>query len=764
MKPCNRPDCPLYEAPYVGFELFSEPSTQKRLAIVGEAPGHQEAFQNRPFIGPSGEMLRKILSHFEVDLDEVLITNVCACLPNDDSGSIRAPSATELECCAERLRAELQSFQPTQIIAVGGTAAEVLATPLPITSAHGCFFYNEDYKCNVLPTLHPAHVLRTPEAFRDILEDIRVGIEGGEPTKIVVEKVLVDATNFEACLQALERGEKALDCETTDLNPLTDKVRYIGITNDSSKCCIFSDSFLRSGDYLAKFKQFIERNTFVTQNGNQFDRPFLRTNYDIDLKIHFDTMLAHYILDERTGTHSLNQLARRYLGLPFYKEKGKKTALPDDSIYGLRELDVLAADASVTLQIAGILGLQLSSDEKQLLEFLLSASEALGEVELEGILVDKDYLQELEARYAQEENILEEELRELLGDYSFNVNSSKQVAKVLYDDLRLPVKGTRTTNVKRLEELLEDFGENVVVNKIAALRQHKHIRATYIKGLLGRIDEDSKVRTSYQITGTPTGRLSSRNPNLQNVPQVLGPVIRNAFVAAPGQVLIEGDYSQLELRVAAWYSEEDTLVEAFKQNVDIHAATASQIFNKPLEQVTSNERHIAKMFNFGMIYGRQAKSMAKQLKISVPEAEKYLKDYFGRLPKLKAWLDSVKKLAIDVGEVSTPLHRTRRFPLICDANFLEAQNQAANMPIQSLASDICLTALTTLHRLSNEGKMYKVLLTVHDSILCTTQEQHLHEVIEIMRNVMQNVPFDSPNIEFKVDFKVGKRWGDLKKL
>jgi len=330
------------------------------------------------------------------------------------------------------------------------------------------------------------------------------------------------------------------------------------------------------------------------------------------------------------------------------------------------------------------------------------------------------------------------------------------VGEFLYGKLKL--KGV-STDRGTLERIVD---QHEVVGSILEYRQLQTLKGTFIEGLLSRVSSDSRVRADFLLHGTVTGRLSSRDPNLQNIPILVGPLIRDAFAATPRWTLVKADYNQLELRCAAYYSRDELLMKYYEENKDVHKMVASEVFSVPEERVTERQRYIAKYIDFGIIYGRGAKSLAfGELKCSVAEAQRYIDSFLSRFQGLARWMEKIKNQAITQGYVTTPFGRKRRFPIILDSNREEISRQAVNAPIQSMASDICLTALTRLYN-RFDPEIARILLTVHDEILMESRE--VDEIIPIIKYEMEeNCSIESP-VSFKVDIKIGQRWGSLEKV
>ncbi len=562
------------------------------------------------------------------------------------------------------------------------------------------------------------------------------------------------------------QGYAVVDIETSGVDPLVDRILRIGLlVHPSQALIIYPTAWAGCGRWQLKALLEDGRICWVGHNGGLFDSQFLKTHLGIDWRPRFDTMLAHYSLDEESQTHSLKQLAVDYFNAPLYREALVKHQQSTDIKFAALPDDLLDEYLSWDLLFTWLLVPRLSEEmeregvRKVHDDLLVPASLALRDVELRGILVDQEYLVRVGSDLKKDK---EGRVKAIQGEYNvpgFNPNSPKQVAELLYQRARVPAPPGGSTAREYLEKI-----DHPLVKEILEIRTIERLISTYINGILKRVAPDGRIRTDFLLHRSSTGRLASSNPNLQNIPILYGPQIRDAFIATPGWELLEADYSQLELRVAAWYSGDEALCEAYRTGQDIHTLVASEIYKKPPEEVTKLERYMAKYVDFGILYGRGPKTLAEQLNCSVEEASLYIDRFFERFWGIYQWLQEQRRLARERGYVETPLGRRRRFSLITDDNLIDVEHQAGNSPIQSLASDLCLSALIRLNdRLDPD--VARVLLTVHDSILFEVRTGSLSEVVPIVRYEMsENLPIDGRGIPFEVELAVGERWGSLKEL
>ena len=737
--------------------------------IVGESPGRQEVIQNRPFIGPSGQLLEATIRQVNKPQGvPIYITNTVGCSRNGET-----PRTDTIRDCRDRLIEELKAAQPKAILLLGSIALPTLLKIGGVRDNRGRYFWSEELGCFCIPTYHPAAILRSPSLFGSFSRDVQKAFDlvvHGPPEPVEAPELIVCKTGKEleeAILKHARSSRAVCDVETSGLDPLLDRILRIGLAYDEKHVIIVYPSAWGEPWGYRALKMTLE-NTAVDWSGHnsRFDAQFLLTNLEIDWRPSFDTLLAHYCVDEHPG-HGLKTLAADFLGATNYAyelqkniEPGSKgfESVPDDVLD-----EYLGWDCLYSFQLIDVLNKEMTSEgtSSVLHEILMPADRALRDVELEGALLDIAYLDQLRENFTERAEGMIRELQRETRRPTFNPNSSKQVCELMYDVLRIPVgRAGRTSGAEVMEAYKAEYP---ILEKILESRRLLKLRGTYVDGLLKRADKNNRVHASFNLFGTETGRLSCSNPNLQNIPTVFGPEIRRAFIAPPGWLVVEADYSQLELRVAAMLSGDTVLKQAYAEGRDIHRVVASQVFGVPEEEVTSDQRYIAKYIDFGILYGRQAQSLAEgELKCSVQEAQAYIDRFLGQFRELNDWIKHQQKSVLELGYVSTPTGRKRRFPLITDYNIGDVQRQAVNSPIQGTASDICVTALTRLHSILDPGAA-RIFSTVHDSILFYVREDAIDRIRDLVVGTMSSVPnmLFGTDLPFPVDFEVGDRWGDV---
>ncbi len=463
----------------------------------------------------------------------------------------------------------------------------------------------------------------------------------------------------------------------------------------------------------------------------------------------FDTMLAEYVLHPASRGFSLELVAERRLGLSLEAQGSEPTiaqgAFDFDALDG-PDLGVVGASVQAIAMLMEQQRPQISEQgaEQVLTDIEVPLISVLAGMEQEGIAVDADYLRQLGDTLRAEIAELEVGIHQDAGG-PFNVNSTLQLREILFERLELPVvkktsKGVPSTDASVLEKLK---GEHPMVAKLLRYRELEKLRGTYVDGYLPLIGEDGRMHTTFRQTGSATGRLSSDNPNLQNIPirSESGRLIRKAFVSRPGWAFVVADYSQIELRILADMSGDERLVEAFVAGQDIHAATAASVFGVALDEVTPENRRRAKAINFGLLYGMEAYGLASRLEITREEASEHIEAYFSRFSDVKAFMDSIVEKAKKTGYTETIFGRRRYFPELRSDNWRVRQmgeRAALNAPIQGGAADVVKLAMIKLDPMLAETHAVS-LLQIHDELVVEAPLSEVAEVTIILRTAMEEV-------------------------
>lgn len=494
----------------------------------------------------------------------------------------------------------------------------------------------------------------------------------------------------------------------------------------------------------------------------------VKLNCRIDIKnIADDTAIAAYLVDPAKNEYTIEKLASEYFGTVIEKPEVKQLSLLDDVETDRSEYLAKCAVALGVLNERIGDKIRENGQEKLYQEVELPLVTVLAHLEINGFLVDDHQLKEFADKLGEKIDALTNEIYMLAGE-EFNINSPKQLGVILFEKLELkPVKKTKTgyaTNADVLEKLRD---KHPIVNFIMEYRQLAKLKSTYCDGLRAVVNPNThRIHSVFTQTVTVTGRLSSTEPNLQNIPTrtELGREIRKMFVAKDGYVLVDADYSQIELRVLAHIANDETMINAFRNNEDIHAVTASQVLGIPLEDVTKEQRSSAKAVNFGIVYGIGEFSLAQDLHISVKEAKAYIESYLEKYHGVRNYMESIKEQAKKDGYVKTMLNRIRYIPELKSPNYNIRQfgeRVALNTPIQGTAADIIKLAMVRVdNRLINEGLKSKLILQVHDELIVEAHKDEVDKVKQILSEEMQNAM--ELNVPLKVDMSTGHSWYDAK--
>ncbi|MFO3665127.1 DNA polymerase I [Anaerococcus sp. ENR0831] len=504
-------------------------------------------------------------------------------------------------------------------------------------------------------------------------------------------------------------------------------------------------------EFVSKFKDIFADKNIIKNSFDIKEDVVLLNKLGIDVALPYDdTMLMHYLIDPSRSSYDVKTLSQIYSDFELKSEvdligKGAKTKKYED--IDQDELNSYIASVLYTIENSKVkLVDELKSykmyDLYQDIEIKLS--KVLADMEIAGFVTDIKVLENLKAEIDEVLEGLTREIYELAGS-EFNINSTKQLGEVLFKDLDLPViKKTKTgfsTDASVLEKLRY---EHQIIPKIEQYREMYKLRSTYIEGLESAIDEDGRIRSTFRQSIASTGRLSSTEPNLQNLPirTEEGRKIRKAFKASPGKILIDADYSQIELRILASLSEDENMIDAFINGVDIHTKTASEVFDRPLEEVTKVERYNAKAVNFGIIYGISDYGLSQNLNIPRPLAKDYIEGFFEGYPNVKKYMDNIIKKAREDGFTETLFNRRRYIPEITSKNFNVrsfGERVALNTPIQGTAADIIKIAMIkTDENLKKAGLDAQIILQIHDEIILESSIEDKEKAIEILRQSMES--------------------------
>lgn len=573
----------------------------------------------------------------------------------------------------------------------------------------------------------------------------------------------------------MQQTSVCFDTETTGLDPLTAELVGIAFSWEATKGYYipFTDNKEEVQTLLEELRPFFEAEEIEKISQNlKYDIKVL-DKYNIDVKGPlFDTMLAHYLINPDMR-HNMDVLAETYLNYTpvsiteLIGKKGKNQLSMRD-VPLEKQTEYAVEDADITYQLAQHFRPELkeANTEKLFQDIEIPLLRVLADMELEGINLDEKFLNSLSEDLNNDISNLEKKIYEVAGE-EFNIGSPKQLGEILFDKLKLvdKPKKTKTGQYSTAEDVLSNLAkDHEIIQNVLDYRGLAKLKSTYVDALPEQVEPSTgRVHTDYMQTVAATGRLSSNNPNLQNIPirTERGRQVRKAFVPRDeNYTLLAADYSQIELRIIAALSEETTMIEAFKNGEDIHASTASKVFNVPLEEVTREQRSNAKTVNFGIIYGVSAFGLSNQTDLSRKEAKELIDTYYKTYPKLRNYMSEQVDFARDNGYVSTVLGRRRYLKDINGSNAIvrgAAERNAVNAPIQGSAADIIKIAMINIHNKLEKGNYKsKMLLQVHDELVFDIYKPELEELQTLIKSEMENaykiaVPLD-------VEVGMGDNW------
>jgi uracil-DNA glycosylase family 4 len=782
---CER--CPLND-PRNGFvpTLFSRSPSQ--VVVVGEAPGFQETAYKQPFRGPSGKLIKQVLKYHGYRDEEVTYTNACLCRPPDNA----TPPKAAVNACRGRLMAEIDATGARDVIALGGTAAAVLVDdPRSITRlrvgppkapTRGLDGSNVQ---RVVPTWHPAYCLRTADAFPALVRDVGKLKEGHVEPWIEPEwRATDDPVTARAWIEGLLQREGALvvDIEVgieKDAgfdHPNEYDLLCVGVYDEQDGALVFGSGALGFKDILDLLRRLFRKRRLVAHNG-KFDLAGLYPHLG-GLELWFDTMLASYCLDERPGNHGLKVLAVERLGAPQYDDeikqyiprRGNYADIPRPILYKYNAFDVVA-----TWQLFKMFERALGSagstprSLRDVHDHLVAASNQLMYLELNGVPVDLVYNSQLGDAYLGRIGELEGRINDIVrrstSDQTLEINprSPKQIHEY-FATQRVTVGATDVASLTaKLPALPHDSAARRFVFALLEHRRQQKLYSTYVQGIRKRVYR-GRVYTTYLLHGTTSGRLASRNPNLQNIVRDKG--IKRQFVASrANHALVHVDYKQAEARVMATLSQDVYLQRVLSDpSIDIFDDLCTQIHGSgwtELDPAAQKELRIRiKAFFYGLGYGREAPSIASEYKIPLGEAYELRDQFFGLIPSVVAWQNEVRKKVLSEQRLVTPFGRVRRFHLITDRNKREVLNEALSFLPQSTASDICLSALIRVRPMLKGLGFLR--LTIHDALVAECHIDRVPEVSRLLVDAMEGAGREFTDyVPFTTDVSSGPSWGDL---
>lgn len=587
-------------------------------------------------------------------------------------------------------------------------------------------------------------------------------------------RLIEDETALKNVIAELSsKKEIAIDTETTSVEPMLAKVVGIGLGTDPSHIYYIPlNHKIPASVALEHLKPLLENRSISFIGHNiKYDMHTL-LNHGIEIKnAGFDTMIASYLLNAHSNRHNLDTLTLEKFGhakIPIETLIGKKGQISMIDVPHNLVANYCGEDVDYTLRLKEVFEKELKERSlwKLFSEMEMPLLPILFQMERRGIYVDREVLSNLSIEFHTQLESLVKKIYSMAGE-EFNINSPKQLSQILFEKLQIPPPGKKTltgysTNAEVLEELSGDYP---IVDLVLEYRTLEKLRSTYIDALPEQINPlTHRIHSTFNQSGTATGRLSSTNPNLQNIPirRPEGKKIREAFKPKPGWSFLSCDYSQIELRLLAHFSEDPHLIAAFKNNEDIHKSCASMVFGLPLSEVTDEMRSKAKAVNFGLIYGQQAFGLSKQLGISVKEASSFIEIYFKQYPTVKNFLEKCKQDARNSGRATTLFGRERLLPDILSKNGMlksQAERLAVNAPIQGTQADIIKMAMIAIDKKIIDTKRRDFLvLQIHDELIFECPDEDVEQSAQIISGIMEAIfPLKVP---LRVDISFGKNWGE----
>lgn len=600
-----------------------------------------------------------------------------------------------------------------------------------------------------------------------LIKKLQVQTENADDKKELKEQK--DIEFLENIDEFLENIDKKIYIKTVKEDSLVNIRSIISV-------CILSNNkyYVISRNDIDKLKPVLEDET-IEKLGYDIKQDYLAfLPYDIEMKnISYDLKIAQYLLNPDSSSYDISEIAIAYQidNIQSSEEffgKGKSKRIINDFTKADVEKYYLKTLRIVDKSFEKITDEIKKEDMDNLFYNVeIKLIKVLGDMEFYGVAIDKSELENQKVEFAKQISILEQEIYSLAGD-NFNINSPKQLGEILFEKLNLPVikkgKTGYSTNAQVLEELKD---KHEIIDKIIAYRQYTKLQSTYVEGLLNIINPDTnRIHSSFNQTITATGRISSTEPNLQNIPVrlELGRNLRKAFIAKEDCTLVDSDYSQIELRVLAHISNEDALIKAFSSDTDIHTQTASEVFGVDINEVTKEQRSAAKAVNFGIVYGISDFGLSNNLGITKKKAGEYIKGYLDRYQNVSKYMEDIVAKAEKDGYVTTILNRRRYIPELKQKNFVVknlGKRLAMNTPIQGSAADIIKLAMIKVsERIKRENLKSRLILQVHDELIIEATKDESDYIQALLKEEMQKA-YDM-KVQLKVDINTGKSWFDTK--
>lgn len=781
--------CDLHKSAQHVCLMGSGPKKAK-VMIVGEAPGAREDEAHRAFVGPAGQLLNEMLELARLRREDVYITNVVKCRPPGN----RTPERVEIRTCSgEYLEAEVRKVRPDYILALGNPALQALLRRSGITRHRGDLGRYQDSV--VFPTFHPAYILRSPQFRGDLEADFERfgrmvrGVQQDQETRI---RTVRTRAQLESAIRFL-RKQRVLsyDIETHEDRGYRPAwaddaaIISIGFTWTAGQAIViplyhqespFHDNWREVATYIAKKLLDNDGVIYVGHNG-KYDSNYILSVCGVPARLTFDTMLAAHMLDENR-LKGLKPLSQTLLGVGAYAEDTRRLYWKPwrrVAIYNGKDTDY-------AYQLFLIFREQLKKPENRriarvFVKLMMPASDALVRVEARGMWWDRERHDERFEQVLKQQDKNYQTILKYTKNKRINLRAPNQVGRWLFGELKLPMleltpRGAPSTAESVLLRLARLRRKGKPVRALLEYRKLDKQISAYFNSYPRHADYKDRIHCRYKLYGTVTGRLSSENPNLQQVPRT--PFMRGLFGAPKGWMFVEADYSQIELRLIAWVAQDPVMRRIFLTGGDPHLTTAMELTGRPAKDVQPEERKRAKGVNFGYAYGMGERKFIEYardsygLDVTPEESHESRETYFRTYAALPAWHDRQRRLVRQDGFVTSPFGRVRHLPQVWSGDKgvrHEAERQAINSPIQSCGSDLMLLSLVRLETLLRPRDAF-IVGTVHDAINFQVRNEALDYYLPIIRETMEDTSVArqkfgvEPDVPIEVEVKYGQHWGE----
>lgn len=776
---CNK--CPLTHTQRI---LEVSVNKQASFAAVIEAPTYNEMDASSPWSSAGGSLIRKLIQEAGYDAGQWHFDYAIQCNYNTPQEQVQA-----VRHCKTRLVNRLSEIPNLKVILTfGANAVKGLLGNAALGKIlnHPQKIQLNDKDVVVVPTYHPAYTNRNPEAIQTLREAVQLVSRITQGSVLTQRMPTIIQINDDILLKEALYDIQTATCVGFDVETGGD-LPEDGLKLYSPKCKLLTAAFAVDDkaywidiNHTAEGQPEWARKLIecaghkLVMHNAKFDTTAVRTKLNYQIQNWDDTLLASYILDENTD-HSLKALAGNILGW-FNYDAGMKAARGR-----LQEMDVTevgnynALDASSTLHIWKLLKGQLSDVEKVLYTFLKRATIMYSEMSFNGIPVDIGYIGKVKVDLEEEYSNLTKSLNndeavkktlERLGEETFSITKAAHIIALMETLDCTPNERTETGQVSTAAKTLKTLEGYPVFAQILRMKEITKMLTTYVTGFMKWVYEDGKVHPSFSLTGTATGRTSCSSPNVQQIPR--NEVFKNYFYAPDGYKILHWDFKSAEVYVAASFSGDEDLLGAIRSGEDMHRSVASMVFNKPPEEISSDERTYAKRTTFGIFYGISPKGLSEQINASEAIAKDIMMKYLGRFPRLASWLKDQQKRAMQQGYITTPFGRKRRLPQVwgTDRNAIgEAMRQAVNMPIQATASDLNILLLLHMHEHINKEKAW-LINSIHDAGELMVHESYIGVALSHLADGLNSINSRMPflKIPLAVDVEIGSRGGELTKI